>query len=160
METSRRAVRRTRRQPHEAQLTRSVVNATTCRGAKAFPQTRHSADRICDVLAVRLILFGVMALVGNVLGSALRYPDIGAAVLFPPYAALTAALIVSRRRDWIWFILVGAAAHFVTHWPQWSVSWVLLADVANIARALAAAALLCGPFAGSTRLNGIREFLL
>jgi signal transduction histidine kinase/integral membrane sensor domain MASE1 len=112
------------------------------------------------VLAVRLVLFGVMALLGNVLGSALRYPDIGTAVLFPPYAALTAALIVSRRRDWIWFIVVAAAAHFVTHWPQFSLSWVLLADVANIARALVAAALLCGPFASSTRLNGIREFLL
>src|SRR4029079_520819 len=119
--------------------------------------TRRTAVRICGVLAARLILFGGMALVGNVVGSALRYPDLGTALLFPPYAVLAAALIVSRRRDWIWFILAGSVAHFVTHWPHWSLSWVLLADVANIARALTAVVLLRGPFAGSTRLNGIRE---
>lgn len=50
-------------------------------------------------LAVGLLLFVPIALAGNAIGSMLRYPDLGAAVLFPPYAALTAALVASRRRD-------------------------------------------------------------
>lgn len=107
-----------------------------------------------------LLFFAVLALAGNVIGSLLRYPDIGAAVLFPPYAALTAALVVAPRRDWAWYILIGSAAHFVTHWPQWSFSWVMFADIANIARALAAAILLRSLLADSLRLDGIPRLLL
>ena len=54
----------------------------------------------------------------------LRYPESGAAVLFPPYALLTAALVFSERRHWIWYVLIGAVAHFATNWPQWSLTWV------------------------------------
>src|SRR3982751_453615 len=93
-------------------------------------------------LARGLLLFVPIALAGNLIGAVLRYPDLGSAVLFPPYAALTAALVVSRRRHWIWYVLAGSLAHLVTHWPHWPLSWVLLADVANIARALTAATLL------------------
>jgi len=87
----------------------------------------------------------------------LRYPDVGAAVLFPPYAALTAALVVSSPRHWVWYILAGGVAHFVTHWPHWSVSWVLLADVANVARAITAAVLLRRLFNGPPRLDTLRS---
>jgi len=107
-----------------------------------------------------LLGFAFVALLCNEVGSLFRYPEIGAAVLFPPYAALTAALIVSPRRDWLWYILVAAAAHFVTHWPQWSPSWVLLADVANVARALTAAVLLRWLFGGRPRLDSIGPMLL
>ena len=55
-------------------------------------------------------------------GSLLRSPDLGAAVIFPPYAMLTAALVISPRHRWLSYILVGSAAHFVTHWPDWSLS--------------------------------------
>ena len=65
-----------------------------------------------------------------------------------------------RRRHWVWYILVGAVAHFVTHWPQWSLSWVLLADVANIARALTAAVLLRWLFDGPPRLDSVRALAL
>jgi len=41
----------------------------------------------------RLAIFAIALLVGNEIGSTLRYPDIGAAVFFPPYAILTAALV-------------------------------------------------------------------
>src|ERR1700757_3127853 len=90
----------------------------------------RSAFRIAASPLVRgLLLFAPVALLGNALGTLLRYPQAGAAVLFPPYAALAAALIVAPRRDWIWYILVGSVAHFVTHWPQWTLSWVLFAEV-------------------------------
>jgi signal transduction histidine kinase len=101
------------------------------------------------------LLFLPVVLLGNAIGSALRYPDIGAAVLFPPYAVLTAALVVSSRRHWVWYILAGGVAHFVTHWPQWSVSWVLLADVANVVRAIVAALLLRKLFNGPPRLDSL-----
>lgn len=89
-----------------------------------------------------LAVFAVAAVLGNEVGSLLRYPDIGAAVLFPPYAILTAALVGSARRDWTWYIAIGSLAHLATHWPEWPLSWVLLADVANVTRALVATLLL------------------
>src|SRR5688572_21093653 len=63
-------------------------------------------------LAPGLLLYVPVSLLGNLIGLVLRYPDIGSAVLFPPYAALTAALVVSSRRHWVWYILVGSATHF------------------------------------------------
>jgi two-component system sensor histidine kinase UhpB len=104
-----------------------------------------------------VLLFVPLAIVGNFVGLTLRYPEIGSAVLFPPYAALTAALVVSPRRDWLWFILVGAAVHFFASWPHFPVTWVLLADVGNVARALTAALLLRWLFVAKVpRLDSIR----
>ena len=54
-------------------------------------------------LASGLLLFVPLALFGNEVGSLLRYPDIGSAVFFPPYAVLTAVLLVcGRLRHCIW----------------------------------------------------------
>ncbi|HSR91840.1 MAG TPA: MASE1 domain-containing protein, partial [Gemmatimonadales bacterium] len=120
------------------------------------PGSASDADAGIIPLAPGLLLFTPAILMGNAAGTLLRYPEVGAAVLFPPYAILTVALIASARRDWIWYILVGAVAHFGTHWPQWSVSWVLFADVANITRALTAALLLHWAFGGMPRLESVR----
>ena len=107
-----------------------------------------------------LILFAAIVLLGNWAGARLRYPQVGSAVLFPPYAALAAALVLTPRRDWIWYIIVGSVAHFATHWPQWTLSWVLFADVANIARAVTAAVLLRWAFGCTPRLDSIRALVL
>ena len=107
-----------------------------------------------------LLIFALVSLLGNEVGALLRYPDLGAAVLFPPYAALTVALVVCPRRDWVWYILVGAATHFIAHWPQWSLSWVLLADVANVARAVSAALMLHWLFDGIPDLDGVGALAL
>jgi signal transduction histidine kinase len=106
-------------------------------------------------LAPGLLLFAPVALLGNEIGTVLRYPDIGSAVLYVPYAALVAMLVASVPRHWVWYIAVGLFAHFVTHWPNWSVSWVLFADVANNARALTAAVLLRRLFKGRPRLDSL-----
>jgi signal transduction histidine kinase len=122
----------------------------------------HTASEISPrtfPLSTGLLLFAPIVLLGNEVGSLLRYPEIGAAVLFPPYAALTAALIVSARRDWIWYILVGSVAHFVTHWPQWPVSWVLFADLGNVLRALTAVVMLRRLFGGPPRLDSVGALL-
>ena len=62
---------------------------------------------------------------------------------------------MSRRRDWVWYI-GGSVTHFLASWPQFSLSWVVWADVANIARALVAAVLLQRFFRGSPHVNSIR----
>jgi two-component system, LuxR family, sensor kinase FixL len=111
-------------------------------------------------LAQALSLFAPISLLCNAAGSLLRYPEIGSAVLFPPYAALTTALLVSAPRNWTWFILVDAVAHLVTHWPRWDLSWVLLAEVANAARALTAAVLLRWLLKGPPRLDSVRALVL
>lgn len=102
-----------------------------------------------------LLLFAPLCLLCNAFGPVFRYPEIGSAVFFPPYAVLVAALVVATRRDWIWYILVAAAAHLATNWPQWPLTWVLLADVANVARALTAAVLLRWVSTSPIRIDGV-----
>lgn len=118
------------------------------------------ADARILPLARGLLLFAPISLLCNEVGSLLRYPEIGAAVLFLPYAALTAALVVAPRRHWLWYILVDAVTHFAAHRPQWSLSWVLLASVANTARALTAAVTLRWVFGGAPRLDSVRALML
>ena len=69
-----------------------------------------------------------------------RFPGLGAAILFLPYAIVTAALLRSAPRHW-WIILLAAAAgNFLPHWRGGeSVAFVLLAEVVNDARAIIAA---------------------
>ena len=121
-------------------------------GARQPPQAVQGSRH----LAASLLLFVPLVFAGNEIGSILRYPDVGSAVLFVPYAILTAALVVSRPRDWVWYILIDSIAHFVAHWPQWPMSWVLLATVANVARALAAAVVVGRLCDGIPRFVGIR----
>jgi integral membrane sensor domain MASE1 len=73
---------------------------------------------------------------------------------------LTAALVISPRRDWIWYALLGAVAHFATHWPQWSVSWVFGADAANLVRAFSAALALRWLFRGVPRFDNVHDLVL
>jgi signal transduction histidine kinase/integral membrane sensor domain MASE1 len=102
-----------------------------------------------------LPLFATLSLLGSALGSTLRYPEVGAAVLFPPYAVLTAALVVTGRRLWPWLVGISVGTHVVMHWPHWSLSWVLAANLANVARALTAALLLRATLGTPPRLEGV-----
>ncbi len=111
-------------------------------------------------LALRLLLFAPISLLGNEVGLLLRYPEIGSALLFPPYALLTAALVMSPRRDWVWYIGVSAVTHTIPNWGHWSLSWILLADLANVTRAVVAAGMLRWSFGGPPQLEGIRALLL
>ncbi len=107
-----------------------------------------------------LLLFTPLAFLGNEVGSLLRYPEMGSAVFFPPYAILTAALLATPRRDWVWYILLGGFTHALASLSQWSLSWVLLADLANTVRALVAALLLQWLFRGLPRLDSIPALLM
>ncbi len=106
-----------------------------------------------------LLCFALISVLGNQLDLYLRYPEVGAAVLFPPYAALTGFLVLSRPRTWVWYLLLAVVTHVVTHWSRWPLSWVLGADLANLARALVAAGLLLVLFRGAPVLASIRDLL-
>jgi len=121
---------------------------------KALERMQVEDDAVLLSLATGMLIFVPTILVGNAIGALLRFPELGSAVVFPPYAVLTAALVASPRRHWIWYIIVAAIAHAVASLPTWSLSWVLFADVANIARALVAAVGLRWLFTGVPRLDG------
>ena len=85
-----------------------------------------------------LVFFGCY--LGAKAGSAVRIPEIGTAVLFPPYAVLTAALLLTPVRTWWLYVLAAMAGDYWPHHQgEASVSFVLLAEVANTLRALVAA---------------------
>ena len=106
-----------------------------------------------------LLLFVPLIFAGNFVGVFLRYPQHGSAILFPPYAALTAVLLASRRRDWIVYVLIGTLGHLVTSIEQWPYSWVMLADVANIARACVATLLLQRLLGPHPRLDSVSSLV-
>ena len=110
-------------------------------------------------LARGLLWFTPALLVANLASELLRFPEIGAAVMYAPYALLAAALVAVPRRHWLWYILAAVFAHVVTHWPGWSVSWVLLANVANVARALTAALLLRWLLGAAPRIDSLGKLL-
>jgi len=91
-------------------------------------------------------------------GTWLQFPGAGAAILFPPYAIVTAALLRTPPRRW-WILLVAASAgDFLPHQQGGaSVAFVLLTELANHLRALLAAVGLLA-FAGrGRRLESMRE---
>ncbi len=102
-----------------------------------------------------MLLFVPIVLLGNMVGATLRYPEIGSAVVFPPYAMLTAALLLSPKRDWGWYIGFGILAHFAASWPRWSLAWIALSDLANVARALTAVVLIRWSFKGLPRFDSV-----
>jgi PAS domain S-box-containing protein len=80
-------------------------------------------------------------------GTLLRFPVTGTAILFLPYAVVTAALLLTPRRCWWAFLLAAAAGNVSAHVTrESSISYVLLTEVANATRALVVA--------GSLRLLG------
>ncbi len=106
-----------------------------------------------------MLMFVPLVLIGNEVGAMLRYPDLGAAILFPPYALLTAVLLASPRRHWVWYIGVATLAHAFASYPHWTLSWVLFADVANDARAIVCTLLLQSLLRGESALDGVHRLM-
>jgi signal transduction histidine kinase/integral membrane sensor domain MASE1 len=135
----------------EAQQQGAVTDANT--------HAKRWADGGLLPLRLGMVFFIPIVLAGSVLSAELRYRGLGSAVLFPPYAALTAVLVTSARRHWKWYVGVALLAHAVTSLPHWALTWILLADVANLARALTAAVLLQHLFDGPPRFDKGRVLL-
>jgi PAS domain S-box-containing protein len=64
------------------------------------------------------------------------YPQIGTAILFPPYAILTVALLFSPVRQWWIYLLASALGNYFPHRDNSPASFVLLCEGANFSRAL------------------------
>ena len=89
-----------------------------------------------------------------------RFPGLGAAILFLPYAIVTAALLRSAPRHWPIILFAAAVGNFVPHWRSGeSVAFVLLAEGVNDARALIAALGIRRYATRSGRLESMREML-
>ena len=101
---------------------------------------RETTTSSAASIAVTAALVAVGCALGAEAGLLARFPGLGAAILFLPYAIVTAALLRSAPRHW-WIILLAAAAgNFLPHWRSGeSVAFVLLAEVVNDARAIIAA---------------------
>ena len=111
-------------------------------------------------IAVTAALVAVGCALGAHAGLRARFPGLGAAILFLPYAVVTAALLRSAPRRW-WIILLAAAAgNFLPHWRGGqSVAFVLLAEVVNDARAIIAALGIRRYATRSGRFESMREML-
>jgi PAS domain S-box-containing protein len=88
--------------------------------------------------ALKAALVGICCYLGSL--SELVYPEIGTAILFPPYAVLTAALLFSPLRQWWIYLLASALGNYFPHRENSPASFVLLCEGANFSRALLAAA--------------------
>src|SRR5262245_60108777 len=88
-----------------------------------------------DWSVFRTAIVALLVVMGCYLGAAagtlLVFPRIGTAVLFPPYAVVTAALLLAPARNWWLIVLAGSLG---TCWPnlahEGDLSFVLLAEVA------------------------------
>ena len=106
-----------------------------------------------------LLSFAPLLVAATIAGVMLRYPQHGAAILFPPYAALTAVLLATPRRDWIVYITISVLGHFAASLGPWSVSWVGLTAFGIIARACVAALLLQALLGPHPRLDSVASLV-
>ena len=86
------------------------------------------------------MLVGAGCYLGATSGNLLQFPQTGTAIFFPPYAILTAALLVSSTRRWWIYLLAASAGNFWSHYLGGATAtFALTTELANQARALVAA---------------------
>src|SRR5437016_5412370 len=111
-----------------------------------------------QTLTAALVVFAGCYL-GASIDTVMRFPEIGVAIMFLPYAVLTAALWRTPPRSWWLLCLAAAAGDFQPHRHGSSVGFALLAEVVNFARA-ALAALALRRFGGRRgRLDSLRAMM-
>src|SRR5689334_3238358 len=82
---------------------------------------------------------------GSELGHVARFPDIGAAIVFPPYAILTTVLLLTPPRRWWIYILAAFVGHVLTapvSGDSVPAAFVASMEIANATRALTAVIML------------------
>jgi signal transduction histidine kinase/ActR/RegA family two-component response regulator len=87
----------------------------------------------------------------------LRFQNMGAAVLYLPYAIVTAALLRTRPRHWPILLFAASAGVYLPHRHGGAgVGFVLLAELVNHTRAILAAVAIRRFAAGRARLDSLR----
>jgi integral membrane sensor domain MASE1 len=113
--------------------------------------------------ALCALALSIACFFGSQLDSGLRFPEIDTAILFPPYAFLTVALLLSPTRQWWIYLPAASLGTLVPHLRGWPTSWALETEAANLLRALVAAGgvryLSGGPLRLDT-LRGVGVFLV
>jgi len=86
----------------------------------------------------------VATFLGSQFGAVVRFPDAGSAILFPPYAVLTAGLILSPPSQWWALLLASFVGHLLTvpATDSLTIAFAASTEVANFARAVTTAAAL------------------
>jgi len=98
----------------------------------------HRSPEIRTVVTALLVCLASAA--GAAIGSVLRFPGVGTGIFYPPYAVVTAALLLSEPRRWLIYLLAGTVGTFLPHVLFGEApSFALMAEIANYARALLAA---------------------
>src|SRR4051812_9150895 len=101
--------------------------------------TRLSPSSRTRLAATVALVFGGCFL-GARLDVLLEFPGLRAAIIFVPYAIVTAALLRTPTRRWWLVLLAASAADFFPHrGGAFSVPFVLLAEIVNHLRAVLAA---------------------
>ncbi len=86
------------------------------------------------------LLVSVACGLGAAIGTWLPFPHTGTALLYPPFAIVTTALLLSSPRRWWIYLVAGSVGSFVSHRLSGApVSFILMTEVANYSRALLAA---------------------
>src|SRR5687768_3515185 len=102
-------------------------------------RSRRTSSIVWSAIAVCVATW-----LGTELALALRFPETGAAILFPPYAVLTAVLLLTSPREWWVYVTASLIGHMFVDWRIADASRVLYSagtEVANAIRALVAAEL-------------------
>src|SRR5262245_17479869 len=83
----------------------------------------------------------VATFLGSQFGAVVRFPDAGSAILFPPYAVLTTALILSPTSRWWTLCLASFAGHMLTVpvADSLTIAFTASTEIANFARAVTTA---------------------
>ena len=108
------------------------------------PDTAHSAtvqpdESSAKAVAISVLVVLVATSLGSEFGRVVRFPEAGAAILFPPYAVLATALILSPPRRWWIFLLASFVGHVVPLSAAGAENLTAWTEPANASRALAAA---------------------
>jgi PAS domain S-box-containing protein len=114
----------------EADHFRADGRAPGAPGGRAWPA---AATALAAVAVCALCYAGAM------IGTAAAFEEVGPAILFPPYAVLTAALLFTPPRTWWIFLLASSLGNFFPHRAGAPASKVLLAELSNYTKALIAA---------------------
>jgi PAS domain S-box-containing protein len=120
--------------------------------------------RLAASSRMRLAITAALVFAGCFVGASvdvlLQFPGMRAAIIFAPYAIVTAALLRTPVRRWWIVLLAASAADFFPHRSSGaSVPFVLLAEVVNHLRAVLAAICLRRYASRPGRLETMREMV-
>lgn len=105
------------------------------RSYSVLSETDRISSPSTAAIAAALVVVGCY--IGGTVGVATNFPAFGGAVLFPPYAVLVAALLLSQPRYW-WVLLIASAVGHQLAGSPWTWQRVALSELANWTRALIA----------------------